>query len=144
MESGPYLDEILKEERLAITYKSLSRKLGINVNEAKVILKEYLASNMKAIKALYFIQRETPGGLEISLGDESKLEELHGRKVEFSFHVYSLHPSVPRSSDGLLLIDTSVARSDTFEEVKQCRVIKSESITQRIVAIMANIREENK
>ncbi|KAJ3348334.1 hypothetical protein HDU91_006584 [Kappamyces sp. JEL0680] len=122
--SQSILMECLSLDRLPITYKSLSRKLGCAVDQAKEILLLFSNQHPQFAKVLYVETVDDDGNVTVELLPGSK--DVPEAQV---VHIYSLHPSKePQESDGLHLLDSSVSRSDTAKDIAACRPIRCSNV----------------
>ncbi|KAJ3084557.1 DNA polymerase delta subunit 3 [Quaeritorhiza haematococci] len=135
------IETLISHEKRPVTYKLLSRKLGVDVNFAKRMLYEYL-DLFKTEKdktkidgrpyAVYYVHGETRDGdgssLTSFLVPQEDLEVTTKRFKRCTVHLYGLEPCRPKSSDPLFLTDYEICRNDTIETTQKCRPVKYDDV----------------
>ncbi|TPX38791.1 hypothetical protein SeMB42_g06562 [Synchytrium endobioticum] len=126
------LSSMLLDEKRIVTFKLLSRALGINVNAAKKLLSAYLSSNHSSSHfAVYYLSGTTDDNTILALAvNQDDLE--HGKK-RFkklnSVHVYGIMPEkLEGGVDALINVDIQVARDDTPSSLAKARLTRNESV----------------
>ncbi|KAI8826075.1 DNA polymerase subunit Cdc27 [Fimicolochytrium jonesii] len=128
------LETALVHEKRVVTYKWLSRKLKIDVNVAKQVLYNFhQAQPSLGIYANYYLQGEQKksGMLRCEVVSQERLEEAKDRFRRYTIHCYSLQPAPIQDKNALFSTDFEVAKSDTPELLKACRVITNADVQWR-------------
>jgi hypothetical protein len=81
------LEDRLVLERVAITYKTLSRKLLCTTDKAKELMARFSEENPQFHALFYGESKDENGNMKISFVNSSQTKEL------LHVHIYSLHPS---------------------------------------------------
>jgi rRNA-processing protein FCF1 len=112
MESFSVLDDLLITQQVAVTFKSLSRKINVSVNEAKRIMKEYSTrKQLNCNQILYCLQYKTADKTIVKLISGADLKDI---PTDCVIHIHALYPGQIINCDAVLLIDSKISSSDTF------------------------------
>ncbi|ORX83099.1 hypothetical protein BCR32DRAFT_292208 [Anaeromyces robustus] len=92
------------DKKNIVTYRWLSRKLNVNVNQAKKILYEYKINENDKIHCIYCIsgQLKKDNALSIELIPEEKLEDTKKKFEHFFIHIYSIEAQDLKELDPLV------------------------------------------
>jgi len=98
------LNSNVYDKKNIVTYRWLSRKLNVNVNQAKKILYEFKVNESNKIHCIYCIsgQLKRNNEIKIELVSEDELEDTK-KKFQYSFiHIYSIEVQNLKELDPLV------------------------------------------
>ncbi|KAF9936654.1 DNA polymerase delta subunit 3 [Mortierella alpina] len=90
------LTTVVEDEQKSITYRWLSRSMGVSVNVAKQFMETYLATvgKGKACGTYYVARQEAgTGNRAISLVTQEELDAIKNDEAVTGHHIYSVQPS---------------------------------------------------
>ncbi|ORX59926.1 hypothetical protein BCR36DRAFT_316082 [Piromyces finnis] len=98
------LNSNVYDKKNIVTYRWLSRKINVNVNQAKEILYEFKASENDKIHCVYCISGQLikNNELSIELIPEEKLEETKQKFQNYFIHIYSVEAQSLKELDPLI------------------------------------------
>jgi len=98
------LNSNVYDKKNIVTYRWLSRKLNVNVNQAKEILYEFKVNENDKIHCVYCIsgQLKKDNELSIELIPEEKLEETKQKFQHCFIHIYSIEAQNLKELDPLI------------------------------------------
>eukprot|EP01024_Parvocaulis_polyphysoides_P016538 TRINITY_DN1736_c0_g4_i1.p1 TRINITY_DN1736_c0_g4~~TRINITY_DN1736_c0_g4_i1.p1 ORF type:complete len:398 (-),score=85.62 TRINITY_DN1736_c0_g4_i1:465-1658(-) len=125
------IDTRVQKELKPVSYKWLSLKFNIPVNNCKKILHQYYKQNEDKVKVMYFVsgwsKNSEDGALELRVVTDDKLEQTKNQMEEImSVHVYSLAPSIPQNLNSIRTDDWQLI-SELHNKMKLGEVEPGES-----------------
>ncbi|KAF9159793.1 hypothetical protein DFQ26_006179 [Actinomortierella ambigua] len=124
------LSTTIEDEKKIVTYRWLSRSMGVNVNVAKHWMQAYLDSGKQGpISATYYLSWSDPstGHQTVSLVSSQELE---------GYHIYSLEPA-PLQDKELLTVSNAEARElQEGKDVNIYRCVQNNRVTRSATTIV--------
>ncbi|KAF9092342.1 DNA polymerase delta subunit 3 [Mortierella sp. AD031] len=121
----------VEDEKQNVTYKWLSRSLGISVNTAKELMQSYLTTVGKGkAHGTYYLARQDPetGNQLLSLVSQ---EDVNAAKKDASVigcHIYSLEPSPLKDLAILSAINSEATQLQKGKDVNLYRVVRNHDV----------------
>ncbi|KAF9913365.1 hypothetical protein EC991_000127 [Linnemannia zychae] len=121
----------VEDEKQNVTYKWLSRSLGISVNTAKELMQAYLTTVGKGkAHATYYLARQDPetGNQYISLVSQEDLNTAKADAPVVGYHIYSLEPSPLKDLAILSAINSEATQLQKGKDINTYRVVRNHGV----------------
>ncbi|KAG0378437.1 DNA polymerase delta subunit 3 [Mortierella sp. AD032] len=121
----------VEDDKQNVTYKWLSRSLGISVNTAKELMQLYLTTVGKnKAHGTYYLARQDPstGNQHISLVSQEELKTAKKDASVVGYHIYSLEPSPLKDLAILSAINSEATQLQKGKDINVYRVVRNHNI----------------
>ncbi|KAF9128553.1 DNA polymerase delta subunit 3 [Mortierella sp. 14UC] len=121
----------VEDEKQNVTYKWLSRSLGISVNTAKELMQEYLTTVGRGkAHATYYLARQDPatGNQHLSLVSQEELKTAKSDASVVGYHIYSLEPSPLKDLAILSAINSEASQLQKGKDINIYRVVRNHNV----------------
>ncbi|KAG0273375.1 DNA polymerase delta subunit 3 [Linnemannia exigua] len=121
----------VEDEKQNVTYKWLSRSLGISVNTAKELMQVYLTTVGKnKAHGTYYLARQDPatGNQHLSLVSQEELKTAQKDASVVGYHIYSLEPSPLKDLAILSAINSEATQLQKGKDINLYRVVRNHHV----------------
>ncbi|KAF9275939.1 DNA polymerase delta subunit 3 [Mortierella alpina] len=120
------LTTVVEDEQKSITYRWLSRSMGISVNTAKQLMESYLATVGKGkAHGTYYVARQDAGtgNRAISLVTQEELDAIKNDEAVIGYHIYSVQPSPLKDLAILSVSNFEASQLQQGKDINTYRII---------------------
>ncbi|KAF9957319.1 hypothetical protein BGZ70_009547 [Mortierella alpina] len=120
------LTTVVEDEQKSITYRWLSRSMGVSVNIAKRLMESYLATVGKGkAYGTYYVARQDAGtgNRAISLVPQEELDAIKNDETVLGYHIYSVQPSPLKDLAILSVSNFEATQLQQGKDINTYRVI---------------------
>ncbi|KAG9063717.1 DNA polymerase delta subunit 3 [Linnemannia hyalina] len=121
----------VEDEKQNVTYKWLSRSLGISVNTSKELMQVYVTTVGKGkAHGTYYLARQDPetGNQYLSLVSQEDLNAAKKDASVIGYHIYSLEPSPLKDLAILSATNSEATQLQKGKDINTYRVIRNHNV----------------